>query len=185
MNNACKDGYLELILGPMFSGKTTRLIQHYKAYKFIDKKIAVINYALDTRYSDNMLCSHDLIKVPCVFSLTLDEHLWIDADVVLINEGQFFQDIVPVVKNMVETFGKHVYVCGLDGDFRREKFGAMLELIPLCDRVEKLSSFCSICKNGTLAVFSYRLSNDQMQVVIGSNNYMPLCRCCYRKMQLE
>lgn len=181
--NKGNGGYLELILGPMFSGKTTRLIQHYKAYNFIGKKIAVINYDLDTRYSTTTLSSHDLIEIPCVFSSTLDENLWMHADVVLINEGQFFKDLVPAVENMVEGYGKHVYICGLDGDFRRCKFGSILELIPLCDRVEKLSAFCALCKDGTPACFSHRVSDEQLQIVIGSSNYMPLCRCCYKSMQ--
>ena len=80
--------YLELILGPMFSGKTTRLIEHYKAYTFIGKKIVVLNYSLDVRYSSVALSSHDRVEIPCVFSRTLDKALWQDADVILINEGQ-------------------------------------------------------------------------------------------------
>lgn len=182
MNTNNKAGYLELIIGPMFSGKTTRLIQHYKAYNFIGKQITTINYKLDVRYSNSALSTHDHVEIPCVFSDTLDEALWIKADVVLINEGQFFQDLVPAVTNMVENHGKHVYICGLDGDFRRKSFGSLLELIPLCDRVEKLSAFCAVCKDGTPAAFSHRLTHEQSQVVIGSDNYLPLCRWCYKRL---
>ncbi len=174
------NGYLELILGPMFSGKTTRLIEHYKAYKFIGKKIVVINYALDTRYSQTMLSSHDRIEIPCVFMSTLsDKSLWIDADVILINEGQFFADLVECVVEMVDLYKKQVHICGLDGDFRRQRFGSILDLIPYSDKVEKLSAFCGICRNGEKAVFSHRVTNESTQVVIGSDNYMPLCRSCY------
>ena len=174
-------GYLELILGPMFSGKTTRLIEHYKAYKYIGKKIVVINYELDVRYSDIALSSHDRIEIPCIFSKTLDHALWCDADVVLINEGQFFADLVPAVHMMINRHRKHVYVCGLDGDFRRERFGTILDLIPFCDRVEKLSAFCAECRNGTPAIFSNRITAESSQVVIGSDNYRPLCRACYMR----
>jgi thymidine kinase len=179
-------GYLELILGPMFSGKTTRLIQHYKAYKFIGKKIVVINYSLDTRYSETMLSSHDRIEIPCVFtsSLLSNKSLWMDADVILINEGQFFLDLFESVVEMVEVHKKQVYICGLDGDFRRQRFGTMLDLVPYSDKVEKLSAFCGMCKDGTLAVFSHRVSSESAQVVIGSDNYMPLCRVCYNKCLL-
>jgi thymidine kinase len=173
-------GYLELILGPMFSGKTTRLIQHYKAYKFIGKKIVVINYSLDTRYSETMLSSHDRIEIPCIFTSTLsDKSMWIDADVILINEGQFFGDLLETVVEMVDVYKKQVHICGLDGDFRRQRFGTLLDLVPYSDKVEKLNAFCGICKNGNLAVFSHRVSSESAQVVIGSDNYMPLCRACY------
>jgi thymidine kinase len=176
------DGYLELILGPMFSGKTTRLIQHYKAYKFIGKKIVVINYSMDTRYSETALSSHDRVEIPCVFTSTIsDKSLWIEADVILINEGQFFTDLVPTVTEMVDTYNKKVHICGLDGDFRRQRFGSLLDLIPYADKVEKLSAFCGKCRDGTLAIFSHRVSAEMNQVVIGSDNYMPLCRSCYPK----
>lgn len=175
-------GYLELIIGPMFSGKTTRLIEHYKAYKFIGKKIVVINYELDVRYSDVALSSHDRIEIPCIFSKTLDPALWRDADVVLINEGQFFDDLLPSVLNMIEVHNKRVHVCGLDGDFKRQQFGAILELIPYCDKVEKLSAFCSKCRDGTLAIFSHRVTGEDAQIVIGADNYMPLCRGCYNEL---
>jgi len=177
-------GYLELILGPMFSGKTTRLIQHYKAYKYIGKKIVVINYSLDTRYSETALSSHDRIEIPCVFTNALsDKSLWVDADVILINEGQFFADLVPTVVEMVDTYQKQVHICGLDGDFRRQRFGSLLDLIPYSDKVEKLSAFCGMCRDGTLAVFSHRVTTESEQVVIGSDNYMPLCRRCYKGNQ--
>ena len=173
-------GYLELILGPMFSGKTTRLIQHYKAYKFIGKKIVVINYSLDTRYSETMLSSHDRIEIPCIFTSTLSEKsMWIDADVILINEGQFFGDLLETVVEMVDVYKKQVHICGLDGDFRRQRFGTLLDLVPYSDKVEKLNAFCGMCKNGNLAIFSHRVSSESAQVVIGSDNYMPLCRACY------
>jgi thymidine kinase len=172
-------GYLELILGPMYSGKTTRLIEHYRAYKYIGKNIVVINYSLDTRYSNTMLSSHDRCEIPCIFTSTLNKDLWSNADVVLINEGQFFHDLVPAVQEMVETYGKKVHICGLDGDFRRQRFGSMLELVPLCDKVEKLTAFCGQCMDGTPAIFSHRVSDESEQVVIGSSNYMPLCRGCY------
>ncbi len=173
-------GYLELIFGPMFSGKTTRLIQHYKAYKFIGKKIVVINYSLDTRYSNTMLSSHDHIEIPCVFTTTLsNKSLWIDADVILINEGQFFGDLLETVVEMVDIYKKQVHICGLDGDFRRNRFGTLLDLVPYSDKVEKLNAFCGLCKNGNLAVFSHRVTNESAQVVIGSDNYIPLCRSCY------
>jgi len=179
-----KTGYLEMVIGPMFSGKTTWLIEKYKSYTYIGKKVLVINYSADIRYSTTMLSSHDRIEIPCVFSSLIcdDSDVWNavkDADVILINEGQFFSDLVLSVRMMVDTMNKHVFISGLDGDFRREKFGDILDLIPICDKVEKLSALCAICRNGTPAIFSKRLTDESNQVVIGSDNYKPLCRNCY------
>ena len=76
-------------------------------------------------------------------------------------------------------YNKKVYVCGLDGDFKRQKFGQILDLIPLCDKVTKLTSLCSICKNGTPGIFSKRISSEEEQTLVGSDNYIPVCRTCY------
>jgi thymidine kinase len=175
-------GYLELILGPMFSGKTTRLVQHYKKYSYIGKKIAVINYADDTRYHDSLLSTHDKIMIPCIFARTISavKEQIAAADVVLINEGQFFEDIYETVLDMVENLHKIVYICGLDGDFKRNKFGRLLDLIPYSDEITKLSSLCARCKNGAPGIFSHRITDETDQVVIGADNYVPLCRACYK-----
>jgi thymidine kinase len=96
----------------------------------------------------------------------------------LINEGQFFADLYETVLDMLKC-NKKVYICGLDGDFERKKFGQMLDLIPHCDHVIKMSSLCSLCKNGTRGIFSMRLSDEKQQTLIGSDNYVPVCRNCY------
>ena len=74
---------------------------------------------------------------------------------------------------------KKIYICGLDGDFERKKFGQILNLIPLCDKVTKLTSLCSLCKNGTPGIFSKRITSEKKQTVVGSDNYIPVCRSCY------
>jgi thymidine kinase len=173
-------GYLELILGPMFSGKTTRLIELYHQL-YNTSNIKVINYSGDTRYHSSMLSTHDKVMIPCIFTNKLsdvceEKHLE-NIDVILINEGQFFPDLYEVVFNLVEVYKKRVYICGLDGDFKRKKFGALLDLIPICDKVIKLSAKCNTCKAD--AIFSHRITTEKQQVVIGSDNYVPLCRTCY------
>lgn len=181
--DSVKDGYLELALGPMFSGKTTYLVQTYKKYTYIGKKVAVINFADDTRYHETMLSTHDKVMIPCIQAKSLQtvyEEVKA-ADVILINEGQFFNDLAEIVLKMVDEDKKTVYVFGLDGDFKREKFGQMLDLIPMCDKVEKLHALCSLCRNGKVALFSHRVSNEEGQVVIGSDNYVSLCRGCYNR----
>ena len=184
-----EEGYLELILGPMFSGKTTQIIQIHNNYSYIGKKVVVINFSEDKRYHDTMLSTHDRKMIPCIlsddlvdnWSNTLNLHYseMNEADVILINEGQFFKGLKDVVLDMVEKQGKIVYICGLDGDFKRQKFGELLDLIPYCDKVTKLTSLCSVCRNGKKGLFSCRVTKETAQVVIGSDNYKPLCRSCY------
>ena len=182
-------GYLELILGPMFSGKTTHLIQAYKKYTYIGKTVATINYYGDTRYDESMLSTHDKVMIPCIQASSISS-LWNNpdcsyyaelraADVILINEGQFFDDLYGCVVDMVENHNKIVYICGLDGDFKRQRFGQILDLIPYCDKMTKLHALCSNCRNGTPAIFSHRITTEALQIVIGSDNYKPLCRACY------
>ena len=100
---------------------------------------------------------------------------------ILINEGQFFEDIYKTTMILVEKFKKHVTICGLDGDFKRVKFGKILDLIPFCDKVVKLSALCDC---GHPAIFSHRITNETSQIVIGSSNYKPLCRKCYNQHNL-
>jgi thymidine kinase len=174
-------GYLGIFLGPMFSGKTTKIVHLYNYYTGIGESVAVINYSLDTRYHDTMLSTHDKVMIPCVMINKLTE-AWEsgkfdNVKVILINEGQFFEDLYDIVIDMVENKKKMVYICGLDGDFKRNKFGRMLDLIPFCDKCEKLNSKCNYCDN--YAAFSHRITNEVEQVVIGSDNYVPLCRKCY------
>ena len=179
-------GYLELILGSMFSGKTSYLLDIYKKSMFCNIPIAVINYAGDNRYTaDSMLSTHDKQMIPCILANTLYDaisnnlELITSADIILVNEGQFFPDIEEQVRILVEQSHKRVYICGLDGDFERKPIGKLLQLIPFCDEVIKLKSLCSICRDGTPGIFSFRTTRQMDQVVIGSSNYIPLCRKCY------
>ena len=187
-------GYLEIILGPMWSGKTSALLKIYRQYSYCKSKICVINYEADTRYSRTMLSTHDKEMIPCILGVSMEEIMKNhkdeieNSDVILINEGQFFSDIVPFTIKMVEEERKKVYICGLDGDFKRDKIGNLLDLIPMCDKMTKLHALCSICKDGTLAPFTFRSTCDTEQVLIGNDIYMPLCRSCYnaqtkRKME--
>jgi len=171
-------GELHIIIGPMFSGKTTRLIETSQTYKIP----LVINYALDKRYHDTLLSTHDGTTTPCIQVLRLcDIHIdeIMKADAIFINEGQFFPDLLEVITVFLEKYNKTVYVCGLDGDYLRVPFGYILQLITLCDSVEKLLSRCGRCSNP--APFTHRVSNHREQIVIGVDEYIPLCRSCYLK----
>ena len=190
--------YLELIIGPMYSGKTSQIVEIYNQCKFCNISVAVINHSIDTRYDEKLLTTHDQIKIPCIqttklnsiwnysildnhFNEKSNNHLVLrSADVILINEGQFFKDLYSVVEDMLKC-NKRVYICGLDSDFERKKFGQILDLIPLCDKVTKLTSLCSQCRDGTPGIFSMRLTPEKQQTLVGSDNYIPVCRKCYEK----
>ena len=180
-------GYLGLISGAMFSGKTSKLIELYKQYTLCEVDVCVINYSGDKRYSDTQLSTHDGVTIPCTWAECLEglQHVSpvATARVILINEGQFFPDIVPWVTEQVEGYEKIIFICGLDGDFMRKGFGSWLDLIPLCDEVTKLTALCSLCKRQA-GLFSKRLTEDKQQVLIGSAQYIPVCRRCYHSKTL-
>ena len=139
-------GYLEVILGPMFSGKTTYLVELYNKYKQLDKNVIAVNFVNDTRYHDTMLSTHDKIMIPCIQCKHLHDIIHnneiINSSIILINEGQFFTDLYNTVTTLVEKQNKTVFVCGLDGVFKRIKFGQIADLLPLSDNVTKLHAKC-------------------------------------------
>ena len=184
-----QDGYLEIILGPMFSGKTSKLIEIQKMYAFCENDVIVVNHSFDNRYGKDMT-THDGKKISCtnveflkdIYNLhyNLFKNISSSTIAVLINEAQFFTDLYDVVHDLVSIKKCHVYVAGLDGDSDRNKFGQIIDLIPLCDKVHKLKSLCYSCKNGTHAIFSFRVDECVDQINIGTiDKYIPLCRKCY------
>ncbi len=185
-------GYLSLIIGPMFSGKTTRLIEMYERLSFCSKnkksRVCVINYIEDNRYgSSSMLVSHKKRMINCISldkleSLIKDSKYIKEYDTFLINEGQFFEDLQEVVLELVNNYKKNIYIAALDGDYLRRPFDNVMSLIPQCDDIVKLKSLCKNCRDGTEALFSYRITNEQEVKVIGTGNYVPLCRKCYNKV---
>jgi thymidine kinase len=174
--------YLELIIGPMFSGKTSRLVDIYKQCQFCNISVSVVNHSIDTRYHDTMLSTHDKVMIPCIKAKCITDILdtLATSQVIIINEGQFFDDLYTTVVSLLSQ-GKKIYVGGLDGDFERKKFGHILDLIPMCDKVTKLTSLCSICKDGKSGIFSKRLTLETEQTIVGSDSYIPVCRSCYNK----
>ena len=186
-NMAINDcGVLHMFIGPMYSGKTSKLHELYKQFKFCNVPTLVVNYAEDTRYTQNPeLATHDKAMIPCTMANSMSE---VDltqenesTQVYLINEGQFFPDIIEWTKKAISRpYNKKVYICGLDGDFERNTFGDWLSLIAYSDSVTKLRSICCDCRQAD-AIFSYRLTDEKAQKVIGSSSYIPLCRYCYEE----
>jgi thymidine kinase len=179
---------LSIIIGPMYSGKTWHLIKTFHKKKEEGKKVAVINYSADTRYGDNILSTHNHITIQCIMVTNLCD-IWLNrehpnysevkqADVILINEAQFFVDLEDVVIDMLENCEKEIEICGLDGTYQRSQFGHIFKLLPLADHIEKLRGQCAKCPKES--IFTLRISQDTEEIVIGgSDKYIPVCRSCY------
>jgi thymidine kinase len=180
-----QSGNLHIIIGCMFAGKTTRLIETYNKYKNAGKNVCVITHSIDERYSVNHVCNHNNEKIPCIKMSSITDIGNIpnlnlnNLDALLIDEGQFFNDLDLIV-SLVDEKPIDIFVFGLDGDFKRKKFGKILDLIPMSTTVEKLQALCNNCNNK--AHFSHRIINSDKQIDVGANDkYVPLCRTCYLK----
>ena len=176
---------LEVVCGPMFSGKSSYIYSIVKRYSSIGTEVLVIKPSLDSRYSDfPEVVTHDGVKVDCIVCpqtlMNIPFELTKKPTLIIVEEAQFFIDLVVFVKSMVDYQNKHMVIVGLDGDYNRKPFGQLLECIPLADKVTKLTSLCSKCADGTPALFSYRKKNVAEQVCVGGKDeYIPLCRKCF------
>ncbi|GAB6021992.1 Thymidine kinase, cytosolic [Chamberlinius hualienensis] len=172
-------GSIQLILGPMFSGKTTELIRRLKRYQIARHKCLVIKYANDIRYNNESLSTHDKQFYSAVSVMTLCP-VFKDAlefSVIGIDEGQFFPDTVEFCERMANC-GKTVIVAALDGTYQRLPFGSILNLIPLSETVIKLTAVCMKCFKS--ASYTKRISNEtQVEVIGGADKYIAVCRSCY------
>lgn len=176
-------GRLELIMGCMFSGKSTELIKRIREHKLLDRHVLCITHVSDTRYGVNKIVSHTKENVDATGLEKLKDiepNVLPLYDVICIEEAHFFKDLKEFVIPIVEILGKIVIVCGLDGTFQRQPFTNVIELIPLADDVVKLKALCLFCKDGTRAPFSKRLvSNTNTLLVGGSDMYASVCRYHY------
>jgi thymidine kinase len=174
---------INLYMGCMYSVKTSELIKECRKAQLIKKKVLTINYIGDNRYSENSYAmSHNMDKVECIKVSKLSDipnNQITTTDYIFIDEAQFYPDLLEYVLFWGETYKKSIYVFGLVSDYKRNKFGQILDLIPYCDKVHKLDALCIKCNDGTEAIFSHRLSNEAEQNVIGSSNYISVCRKHY------
>ena len=175
---------LELIIGPMYAGKSSYLLSLISKYEAIGWKILTLTSSLDTRYEKDAIHSHNHGRHDAVAVSHLEEVVAHDAyatsKLILIEESQFFEDLVPFVLRAVEAEGKHLVVVGLSGDFSRKPFGHTLELVPFCDKLTKLTALCRLCGDGTPALFSHRRSHETSVVAVGAEgSYDALCRKHY------
>lgn len=182
INNIQRKGWIEVVVGSMFSGKTEELIRRLKRAKISKQRVEIFKPQIDTRYSENEVVSHDsnAIRSTPVSSPMNILLLVNDIDVVGIDEAQFFDmGLVEVCKKLADN-GVRVIVAGLDMDFQGNPFGPIPALMATAEYVTKVHAICMRC--GNLAHFSHRLSDTDKLVLLGEKNeYEPLCRNCYNK----
>lgn len=178
-----RPGRIEVICGSMFSGKTEELIRRMKRAKFAKQKVEIFKPAIDTRYSDEDVVSHDHNAIP---STPIDASASIlllssDIDVVGIDEAQFLDESLVDVCNQLANRGVRVIIAGLDMDFQGVPFGPIPALCAVADEVTKVHAICVKC--GALAYISHRLVANDKRVLLGEQmEYEPLCRECYQRI---
>ena len=167
---------LKIIMGNMFSGKTSELVRRLKRYEVIGKSILVINSSKDTRCLEHVLRTHDNMKFDCVKTNNLKTLDYKKVDVIAIDEAQFFTGLRQFVEEALKR-SKTVILTGLYGDYKQEKIGEILDCIPLADKVFKLTAMCMECMDGTHGPFTKRIVNsDKVELVGGKEMYMAVCR---------
>lgn len=175
-----RSGWIEVICGSMFSGKTEELIRRLKRAKYANQKVEVFKPKVDNRYDDQRVVSHDsnsLLSVPVMHSSQILEGAQ-GVNVIGVDEAQFFDLELPNVCQQLALRGIRVIVAGLDMDFRGEPFGPMPNLLAVAEYITKVHAICPHC--GNLATHSYRLTPDSNTILLGEKNlYEPRCRTCY------
>ncbi len=176
-------GWIEVICGPMFAGKTEELIRRVKRCLLANQKVAIIKPDIDKRYSSEDIVSHEgrqLKAIPLKDIKEAYDLISPDHDVLAIDEAQFFSKDIVEVSTYFANRGLRVIVAGLEMDYRGVPFGPMPELLAVADHITKLHAVCVKC--GAPALFSHRKSKEEGVVVIGSlDKYEPLCRNCFLK----
>ncbi len=186
VNHEEQFGWIEVICGSMFSGKTEELIRRLKRAKFAKQNVEIFKPAIDTRYDEEMVVSHDSneIRSTPVPSASNIRILADGCDVVGIDEAQFFDDEIVSVCNDLANQGIRVIVAGLDMDFKGNPFGPMPNLMATAEYVTKVHAVCT--RTGNLAQFSYRKAINDDLVFLGENEeYEPLSRAAYYKAMLK
>jgi thymidine kinase len=181
-----KKGWIEVVCGSMFSGKTEELIRRLKRAKIARQNVEIFKPKVDTRYDETNIVSHDsnfILSTPVPHSsniLLLSQNV----DVVGIDEAQFFDDELPSVCTLLANNGMRVIVAGLDIDYLGNPFGPMPKLLAVADYVTKVHAICMHC--GDLAHHSHRTVAGDSLIVLGEKeSYIPLCRSCFNKAMKE
>jgi len=186
IDKAGRTGWIEVITGSMFSGKTEELIRRMKRAEIAKQKIAIFKPKIDKRYSEKDVVSHDAKSIPSIPVTNAKEILDYvnEIEVIGIDEAQFFENELPEICNYLANIGKRVIIAALDMDFNGKPFGPVPQLLSIAEYVTKVHAICMKC--GNLAHYSHRLSDAQKLVILGEKDiYEPLCRECYKKSRQE
>ena len=175
-----RSGWIEVVCGAMFSGKTEELIRRLKRASFAHQKVIIFKPSIDIRYSNSEVVSHDknaLLAISISKSIDILEHVG-DATVIGVDEAQFFDNELVEVCEKLALAGKRVVIAGLDMDFKGQPFGPIPSLLAVAEYITKVHPICVHC--GNLATHSYRLTAEQSKVLLGEkDSYEPRCRKCY------
>lgn len=175
-----RSGWIEVICGSMFSGKTEELIRRLKRAKIANQKVEIFKPRIDTRYDERHVVSHDENSILAIPIENADKLLELTEgiSVVGIDEAQFFDDRLTDVCQTLALRGKRMIIAGLDMDFRGKPFGPMPNLLAVAEYITKVHAICQHC--GNLATHSYRLATNEQTVLIGEKEtYEARCRTCY------
>lgn len=186
INRSKKAGSVEVVTGSMFSGKTEELIRRLRRAEIARQKVEIYKPAVDVRYSETEVVSHDDKSISSSPVQNSSNILLLsgDADVIGIDEAQFFDEGLTEVVSKLANLGKRVIVAGLDMDFKGAPFGPMPALMAIADHVTKVHAICVRC--GNIAQFSHRLSETDQVVLLGEKNvYEPLCRICFSESNIN
>lgn len=186
VNHQEKFGWIEVICGSMFSGKTEELIRRLKRAEFAKQKVEIFKPSVDVRYDDEEVVSHQgtsIVSTPVPAAANI-RILADGCDVIGIDEAQFFDDEIVTVCNDLANAGVRVIVAGLDMDFQGKPFGPMPALMATAEYVAKVHAVCT--RTGNLAHYSYRKSLDENLILLGeTDQYEPLSRAAYFKAMRE
>jgi thymidine kinase len=175
-------GWIEVICGSMFSGKTEELIRRLKRAKFAGQRVEIFKPQIDVRYSDEEVVSHDTNSIRCtpVDSPSTILLMATDTEVVAVDEAQFFDESLVDVCRQLADGGVRVIIAGLDMDYTGKPFGPMPALMAVAEYVTKVHAICLRC--GGIAQHSHRLSKEDKLVLLGeTDSYEPLCRHCFNR----
>jgi len=174
-------GWIEVICGGMFSGKTEELIRRAKRAHIAGQEVIIVKPSIDNRYSDDYVVSHNETALPGIQVDTADQIILLtsSAKVVCIDEAQFFDERIVDVVNTLANDGKRIILAGLDMDFEGKPFKPMPDLLAIAEYVTKLHAICA--ESGMMANFSQRIVEDDSQVLVGEkDSYEPRARHCFR-----
>jgi thymidine kinase len=177
-----QNGWIEVICGSMFSGKTEELIRRLRRAAFANQEICLFKPEIDVRFSKDKVVSHqgNSLEARIINNSREITALWNKEKIVAIDEAQFFDAELPKVCNELANKGVRVIIAGLDMDYQGIPFGPMPHLLSIAEYVTKVHAICVSC--GNLAQFSHRTANEEGQVLVGAlEKYRPLCRSCYFK----